>query len=270
MMPLDHAARHTGHLAIVAALSAFGCNTDGNAPEAALRTRQPLAERQIITGKGVEPQETPVPRAKKQKEHPLRSVAAIVEADIARTWYGYEDRLGPRTYFELSNVVVHGGRPLEKKVFSQLGGPLPDGRFSEVTELPDLSAGARYILFMGKTISVFTPIWARLAFRIEQVNGRKVVIGADGKAVKKISVNGIEFGKAELLDIPRERSMADKPRSIFLKKGIAEEEIDGAVSDAEFVANAVTAAIEADAPFGDVITELDPTARWDRIPTSPQ
>src|SRR5690349_14795747 len=57
--------------------------------------------------------------------HPLKKVVTIVEADVERVWYEYDEELGPRTYVALTNMSVHAGRGV-KKVFSQLGGPLPD------------------------------------------------------------------------------------------------------------------------------------------------
>ncbi len=70
-------------------------------------------------------------------------------------------------------------------MFSQLGGPLPDGSFVQVHEFPRFTLGARYVLFFGRQASVYTPVWARLAFRIEQLDARELVLGPEGTSGRR-------------------------------------------------------------------------------------
>lgn len=222
------------------------------------------------TGPATKPTSTSVaPPVARKGPHPLAGVSSIVEADIARVWNEFDDRLGPRTFVELSNVVIHAGRPPSTKVFSQLGGPLPDGRIVEVKELPTFTQGARYVLFFGKEASVYTPVWARLAFRIEQVNTKSIVLGPDGTAVTRFGVEGVQFGGTHMLTTNREVSKGLSSEPFAADAAAAAPELKQALSGADFVAAAVEATLEVGGPVGETFT-LAPKSdvRWDQSPTA--
>lgn len=230
---------------------------------------QPLVE--DSTGPASKPtSKSAAPSVARQAPHPLSGVSSIVEADIAKVWNEVDEKLGPRTFVELSNVVVHAGRPPSTKVFSQLGGPDSEGRLVQVKELPTFTQGARYVLFFGKEASVYTPIWARLAFRIEKVNKKSIVLGPDGTAVTRFGVEGVQFGGTRLVTPNTELSKGLKAEAFAADKAAAAPELSRAVAAADFVAAAVEATLEVGGPLGETFT-LAPKSdvRWDQSPTAP-
>jgi hypothetical protein len=211
----------------------------------------------------IEPKATPF--------HPLADVASIVEADVAKVTTAYDDRLGPRRVIELTNIVVHAGAPLPETTFSQLGGGLPDGRYVEIHELPEFSAGSRYILFFSKQASVYTPVWARLAFRIEQLSNKPIVLGPDGHMVVHIGSDGIRFGAAKLIADSADRR--DPTAAHVFDKSAAELDADTpfAVGPRDFVDTARQVAMSVGAPLGAGISLApSPNVRWNVDSTSPQ
>ncbi|MBX3185276.1 MAG: hypothetical protein KIT72_16435 [Polyangiaceae bacterium] len=207
--------------------------------------------------------------------HPLAGVTSIVEATIESTWSEFDDRLGPRLFVKLSDLTVHAGRPPSKHTFSQLGGSLPDGRYVEVTELPELATGARYVLFFGRSASMYTAIWARLAFRLEQTKEKTIVLNPDGLPVLRFDADGIQYGQTSLLvesvEEPSDPKLAKVPgpAAFSLELAEASSEVKNAVSASQFVSGAVRATLKAGGPLGDEFT-LEPPAdvRWDVRPTS--
>lgn len=203
--------------------------------------------------------------------HPLADVTSIVEATVSRVWNEYDERLGPRIYVALSDVVVHAGTSLPETTFSQLGGPLPNGNFVEVIELPKFSPGARYILFFGREASVYTPVWARLAFRVEQVANRGVVLGPDGNLVRRFDVNGVEFGARHLILAPSESAHFLAPLTFDAKAAAEDPDIAKALTPEAFVHAIKRAAQEVGAPLGEPMSLRPPQdVVWNVSRTSPQ
>lgn len=136
----------------------------------------------------------------KKRPHPLAGIASIIEADVVSSRYLYSDDAGPRTEITIANVVVHYGPTPRTLTFTQYGGPLPDGSFAAALELPVLHPGARYILFLTRHPWFYTPVWSRLAFRLETVEGKTIVVGPDGFAVTSFSAEGVSFGTRAVID----------------------------------------------------------------------
>jgi hypothetical protein len=198
-------------------------------------------------------------------------VATIVEADVTNISSVYDKRLGPRIVIQLSNIVTHVGKPLPGRVFSQLGGALPDGSRIEVRELPQFTVGARYILFFSKQASVYSPVWARLAFRVERLANKAIVLGPDSTPVLSFGVEGIKFGRTKLLADDPDQSSKIAGRAFL--RDVAQADVDAAtaIGPEEFVSRAEQAATSVGAPIGATVTlEPDASERWDLTPTSPQ
>lgn len=79
----------------------------------------------------------------------VSQVNAIVQADVADLTTEYDDCEGPRTLVKLRQVRTLLGAPhpdaMELRMF---GGPLPKGRYAELSESPRYATGGRYLLFL--------------------------------------------------------------------------------------------------------------------------
>jgi hypothetical protein len=211
----------------------------------------------------------PAPQGQGLRHHPLAAVVSIVEAEIKRQWVGFDERLGPRTYYELSDVVVHAGRRPGKRVFSQLGGVLPDGSELVVEHLPQFSTGARYLLFFAKQASVYTAVWADLAFRVEDVGPRKVVVGPHGSVVLGLGVEGVKFGRTSFVERNVEAPHTS-PGPFNRALATSDAEVGEAPSVATVVENAIAASRLVGAALGESY-DIEPSVeeRWDVSPTTP-
>ncbi len=243
----------------------------GQTTERVSSTASPLAASSSASadesGPGTMPTSSATPRHAPAHQHPLAGVAAIVEAQVTKVWNDFDTRLGPRTFVQLSGINAHAGSA-PKDVFSQLGGPLPDGRFVKVSELPEFTVGARYILFFGLQASVYTPIWARHAFRVEQTSKKTIVLGPEGNAVVGFSSKGVKFGQTSLLS--RDATNQALPSATFSQAAAeAAPELNDALSLDEFLADAVQTTLDVGGPIGSDFS-VDPTAddRWDVRPTA--
>lgn len=136
--------------------------------------------------------------------HLLDNIAAVVEADVVQAQYLYDDAAGPRTQVTLANIVVRRGTAPDASSFVQFGGPLPSGEYVRATDLPSLNPGSHYVLFIMGGPWFFTPIWANLAFRVESVGGRSLVVAPDGFAVTHFGSDGIAVGTTQLVDFSKE------------------------------------------------------------------
>jgi hypothetical protein len=205
----------------------------------------------------------------RQPRNRLADIATIAEADVVDVTSAYDDRLGPRIVVSLSNVVIHAGSALPETTFSQLGGPLPSGKYIEVDHLTRFAVGSRYIFFFATQASVYTAVWARLAFRIEKLASKSIVLGPDGYVVRRFGVDGVQFGRSKLIAESTEHSLTGGA----FDRTAAESDADvaSAIAPEDFVASAQQATSAVGAPIGAEIS-LRPrdTDRWDVIPTSPQ
>ncbi|MEO8212845.1 MAG: hypothetical protein ABI560_06620 [Myxococcales bacterium] len=182
------------------------------------------------------------------RPHPLKGVAAIVEADIVSTKYVYDETLGPRAEFALANVVVHAGKLSDLKTLSQFGGPLPDGTQIVTSDLPTLTPGARYILFLGSAPWFYTPVWTYLCFRVETIAGRSVVVGPGGFPVTSFGKAGVTFAQTKVLDLsgPNDPSA---PRTLLPNVSSADPGLAEAVDHDTFLRSAIEAASSSGADF---------------------
>jgi hypothetical protein len=114
----------------------------------------------------------------------------------------FDSRLGPRSVVSFKTVAAYAGSAPDKTTFSQLGGALPDGSWLGVSELTEFVPGKRYVLFFGAQASLYTAIWAGLAFRVEIIGGRELVLSPEGQAVLSFSSDGVQLGTTSFLAQP--------------------------------------------------------------------
>jgi hypothetical protein len=128
----------------------------------------------------------------------LQSVVRGIVTDIS---YDYLDCEGPRTVVTLSRVeVLLGGKVSSEVQLRVFGGPLPNGKYVEASELPRFVNGAVYILFLRNTDWRFAPVMGDLAFREETIFDRPVLIDSDGFAVTAVSKTGIERNTEQITE----------------------------------------------------------------------
>jgi len=193
--------------------------------------------------------------------HPLAGVASIIEADIVDAQYTFDTSIGPRTSVTLDNIVVHAGNAPREKVFSQLGGPLPNGHYVRVSDLPVLHPGSRYILFFGASDSFYTPVWADLAFRVEAIGGRRIVLGPQGHPVTSFNSKGVSFGATQIVDPMTERDPL-KPLARVTSFSASLPDIAAALDASSFGQAAKEAAKAVGAPLGTPSLRAAPRVQW--------
>ncbi len=205
------------------------------------------------------------------RRHILADVASIIEADVVAMRFAYDDRGGPRTVIRIENTVVHAGLAGEGEEFSQQGGPMPDGRYLTVSELPRFSIGSRYILFLTRFPWVLTPVWAGFAFRIEQFPKKSIVVGPNGAPVLAFDASGVRFGATHVVPsapYDLDNPFAPEPRSAEVTE--TDPDVVAALSPKEFVQAAISTAQNAGAMLGASVSySPDPSLKWDTIPISP-
>lgn len=178
----------------------------------------------------------------RRREHPVRGVVAIVKATVDEVWQQYDEKLGPRTKVRLRDVVTLAGREPDSDTFSQLGGPMPDGDFLSISELPTFVAGATYLIAFGKGPGVITPTWAGLVFRVlETPTGRLVVAGPGGQLVQSVSEGRLSFGSRQVVEeLPLDHASGglrgQRVDDVELKGAVEAEPAMGAVEFSEALA----------------------------------
>jgi hypothetical protein len=207
---------------------------------------------------------TAVPAAtapRRRPPHPLAGVASIIEADVIAARYTFDDSLGPRTEVTLDNIVVHAGNAPAEKVFSQLGGPLPNGHYMGISELPVLHPGSRYILFLAATPWFYTPIWTGLAFRVEPIGDRKIVLGLHGRPVLSFDSTGVRFGSTQMVD-PQTQKDPLQPLPRVASFSASLPDVANALDASTFGQAAMAAAKTVGAPLGTASLRAVPRTPW--------
>jgi len=130
----------------------------------------------------------------------LRMTGAIVEGTVTQIRYTYSKADGPRTHVTLSDVRAHVGQAPGTVVLNVFGGPNPDGTESAIADEPRMIQGKRYLAFLTNRPWRFSPLARGLAFRIEPVAGKSVLIADDGRPALSVGRNGIQLGKTALFE----------------------------------------------------------------------
>jgi hypothetical protein len=146
--------------------------------------------------------------------------AAIVEGTVTDISFSYDDVQGPRTITTLTTLTPYRGSVGTSLQIVTMGGPLPDGRYLHIPELPELRSGCRYLLFLTSRDWFYSPIVADYAFRIEQVGGKEVLLNQTGNPITFISPTAIAAAPLSL-DSPNRESSHHLDRPILVADAAA-------------------------------------------------
>jgi hypothetical protein len=120
---------------------------------------------------------------------------SVVVGNVDFERFVFDDCWGPRTVLRVSKVEsIVGVSPASSIELYVFGGPLPDGSFVEVSELPRFVSGDRYVLFLRNTDWRYSPVMGQHAYRITSVLGREILLDSDGHAVIRVGESGVEVG----------------------------------------------------------------------------
>lgn len=189
----------------------------------------------------------------------LTRVGAVVSARMSKVRNTYDERIGPRTVYDLEDVETACGSVPDGMTVSLLGGPLPDGRTLTVTDLPTFVEGRRYLIAFADVPLGTEQVLER--FRLEQVGGRVLALTDSGRPV---------FGWSERSPVVGERSVLDGDRADSpLIKGAADLVGDRAVSFQQVAIELCGAARSFGANLSTTISEKHPADyRWNATPGS--
>jgi len=133
------------------------------------------------------------PRAFETLRDILDQTSAVVEGDVSEIAFTFDDCAGPRTNVKVINARSMLGTPVASEiVLSIFGGPAPNGRWFRASGMPQFALGSRYVFFMRNTDWTFAPIVGDLAYRVETIAGRVVLVNGLGQAVTALSDFGVE------------------------------------------------------------------------------
>jgi hypothetical protein len=208
----------------------------------------------------------PEPRAIERIDDVIEQSAALVEGTVSGIDYAYDPEDGPRTLVTLSGVRTHLGTSQGPSVTLRVrGGWLPDGRFLFVPELPSFVHGKTYLVFLRNTSWKWSPIVKDLALRVEDVDGKPVLVHPTGVAVEGVGDRGVVFGKRPLFHGQHEAGPARRaPERVA---DAAREDVAAAIRPEELVAGVGQAARSRRQALGGRFLEHPARgARWDRTP----
>jgi hypothetical protein len=117
--------------------------------------------------------------------------ASVVEGEVVDVRSEYSPRTGPWTVVTLGHVRAHLGEAPREVRLKQAGGLLPDGRRRVVSHVPRFVRGARYVVFLRNTGWSLSPVLDENAFRVEAVDGREVLVDAEGALVSGLGSSGV-------------------------------------------------------------------------------
>ncbi len=171
------------------------------------------------------PASAPKARAVVDLASALAQTAAVVEGTVRELRAEYNDAEGPWTRIVLGDVQVHLGalpkaevgeagspaQPARSLELWQFGGSLPNGRLVVAAELPVLTKGKRYLLFLRNTEWNVSPIVGLWALRVEPLGSGEALVTSDGQAVLGAGEAGLTLGAALFEPAPLDGSAA-KPR----------------------------------------------------------
>jgi hypothetical protein len=114
----------------------------------------------------------------------LSQTAAIIEGDVSDVNFTYDGCAGPRTNYVITGARTLVGTEVPSQVTIKiLGGPMPNGSWIKVSELPKLALDSHYVIFLRNTDWTFSPVVGDLALRREVIGGREVLVHPEGHAV---------------------------------------------------------------------------------------
>jgi len=90
---------------------------------------------------------------------------------------------------------------------------MPDGRWFRASEMPRFALGSRYVFFIRNTDWTFAFIIGELAYRVEMIAGRSVLVNGNGQAVTGLFESGIETNTVALTEPTGNRYRALRPEA---------------------------------------------------------
>jgi hypothetical protein len=156
---------------------------------AAVLATSTAAQADVVDGRP--PATASKPSAVTDLRSAMAQTAVVLEGRVSDVRYEYNRRDGPWTSVILSDVRAHFGSAPEQVEIRQFGGPLPDGRTLVVAELPEFTAGERYVVFLRNTAWNLSPVVGDLAFRVEALGAGEALVTAEGLAVTGVSPRGV-------------------------------------------------------------------------------
>jgi hypothetical protein len=160
------------------------CNPFGKRPEGPPgdRTTQEPAQEPVVPAGYQKIAPAPVDTSRQI----LAQTSTIFRGSLKDVQFTYDGCSGPRTDYVFSNSSPLLGEKVEVEAqvnLRVLGGPTPRGTWLAVSELPQLALDSQYVVFLRNTDWTFSPIVGNLAFRVETIAGREVLVNPDGRAV---------------------------------------------------------------------------------------
>ena len=156
---------------------------------------------------------------------------AVVEGTVTAVSHGYSASAGPRTRTTLSGVRAHVGHAPETVVLDTYGGPLPDGTYAAIAGEPQFLSGKRYLVFLTNRPWRYSPVTRQLAFRVEDVGGKPLLIADDGRPARGVNAKGVVFGSTPLFE-----RVSPAETQAPARKAVPVEAAGDAPSVSEFVA----------------------------------
>ena len=196
----------------------------------------------------------------------IERTAAVVEGDVSAIRYDYDERTGPRTLVTLGEPRVHlGSAPPGPLKLQPMSGPLPDGRFLMIPELPRFSQPGRYLVFLENTTWFYSPVVGALALRVEVVDGTELLISQEGFAVTGIGRDGLSYEGPQLFEPVREITRRLAPPVALERDGAPR-----GLSVAAFVAALSAFAAREGVEFGGGFSAVpDPSRTWRKTTPEP-
>ena len=198
-------SRYCRLVALPALVLVVSCTHVGHGPVQVVNVESPPPEK---AGAKI------APRAFESMRAILEQTAAVVEGDVSDIAFDFDDCAGPRTKVKVVNAhSVLGTTVTTEIVLSIFGGPTPDGHWFRASEMPRFALGSRYVFFIRNTDWTFAPIIGELAYRLETIAGRSVLVNGNGQAVTGLSETGIETNTVPLTEPTGNRYRALRPEA---------------------------------------------------------
>ena len=110
--------------------------------------------------------------------------ATVFSGVLKEVRFTYDPCAGPRTHYIFEEATTVIGTPVRGELtLKSFGGPTPNGRWMDWSEGQKFALHSRYIVFLRNTDWTYSPILGDLAYRIERVAGREVLLSSTGRAV---------------------------------------------------------------------------------------
>lgn len=197
----------------------------------------------------------------------LKRTAAVIEGEVADISFEFDDWNGPVTVIALESVETHLGPFDSTSVQLRLaGGPLPNGRWMEVSELPVFRMATRYLVFLRRGPWHYDPRVESLM--VAKVDGVDRLATEDGLLISKCNrARGFLPGRVSLFS--REaRTLGEFPPMRARKLVVEEQEqLLRSQSKAQMVATLSSVAREERVEFETFQEMPDASTPWNWTPT---